>query len=767
MRITAVMLAVMAFGTCVTAQENAESELSGTVLVSPANCFAVFDERATCKHDGACGHDHHDQGPKFNYAIELDGSHEILDLTATEDLSDLVPGQKIKVKGRHQGRGRFKVNNLTRGQKKKAGDTNGDTVLHAATSDEETSTSIAGEEAAAAGSVTSKTALVIRIIGADRSTTRSVAQLSDDVFGTAGDPVNMVERFAAMSYGQLMFSPATGVNIVDGVCEVTIPNTVVGADDSEIRSAAISAATDLLGDEPKNIADYVMVAIPPGTQGDWIAYAYLNSYLSVYNDQWASYVSGQVHEVGHNLGLYHANENGSYNDQQGYMGYSYSNDDGPVMGYNAAKNWQLGWYADQSLSIGQDEDWSGKVIGFANFGDAASDHRVIVKLECGTNDLYVTYNRKTGINSGTKEAGNMVTVVRQRDAGSSELLAKLSSGRAVTLGNPGNGESIVTIRFSGTGTDGSVQYANVEITWAPNTLPDVDAGPDQRVTYSSDPSFIDGLFFGEVSGNLNDWTANPRTMLLTDVASKTEDGIAGDTTEIFTGEIYDADGNISFTEDIDDKARIWIDGNLVISDDVHNARTSTGNLNLAPGWHQIEIRISNGGGGSGPKTSPGIGYDPNGGTAWQTITDPGDGSLLRVALSGGGAADLEGAASDADGDPVTTTWSKVSGPGAVYFGNAAALVTTAYFTQPGVYVLRLTANDGYAQNVDEVTIAVVEPMRAVTLMVSNAGSGLILFETSGSGSVVQDGDGQWTVTTPISLGSMADLVLEFLIGKNG
>ena len=47
-------------------------------------------------------------------------------------------------------------------------------------------------------------------------------------------------------------------------------------------------------------------------------------------------------------------------------------------------------------------------------------------------------------------------------------------------------------------------------------------------------------------------------------------------------------------------------------------RVSTGNLNLTPGWHEFELRISNGTGGSGPHTSPGFGYDPNGGTAGRT-----------------------------------------------------------------------------------------------------------------------------------------------------
>jgi hypothetical protein len=68
---------------------------------------------------------------------------------------------------------------------------------------------------------------------------------------------------------------------------------------------------------------------------------------------------------------------------------------------------------------------------------------------------------------------------------------------------------------------------------------------------------------------------------------------------------------------------------------------------------------------------------------------------------------LKGSASD-DGDPqgatITTTWSKVSGPGVVTFGNPNALTTLASFNAPGTYVLRLTANDTQLEGSDDVTI---------------------------------------------------------------
>ena len=70
---------------------------------------------------------------------------------------------------------------------------------------------------------------------------------------------------------------------------------------------------------------------------------------------------------------------------------------------------------------------------------------------------------------------------------------------------------------------------------------------------------------------------------------------------------------------------------------------------------------------------------------------------------------LAGAVTD-DGLPVsgtvTSTWSAVSGPGIVSFASATAPQTTATLSDPGVYVLRLRANDGEQSASDDVTVYV-------------------------------------------------------------
>ena len=51
------------------------------------------------------------------------------------------------------------------------------------------------------------------------------------------------------------------------------------------------------------------------------------------------------------------------------------------------------------------------------------------------------------------------------------------------------------------------------------------------------------------------------------------------------------------------------------------------------------------------------------------------------------------------GPRITAMWTKDSGPGEVKFADAKALITTATFSTPGAYVLRLTVDNGQIQGV--------------------------------------------------------------------
>lgn len=82
------------------------------------------------------------------------------------------------------------------------------------------------------------------------------------------------------------------------------------------------------------------------------------------------------------------------------------------------------------------------------------------------------------------------------------------------------------------------------------------------------------------------------------------------------------------------------------------------------------------------------------------------------------AAVLSGIAADDDlpsPSAFKTTWSQVSGPGTTTFADAGQPATSATFSAPGTYVLRLTATDGTATQTSDVTIVLIDPNEQTSL----------------------------------------------------
>jgi uncharacterized protein len=65
--------------------------------------------------------------------------------------------------------------------------------------------------------------------------------------------------------------------------------------------------------------------------------------------------------------------------------------------------------------------------------------------------------------------------------------------------------------------------------------------------------------------------------------------------------------------------------------------------------------------------------------------------------------------------PPRTSWSKVSGPGTVTFADASASVTTATFSDPGEYVVQVTADNGTEKATSTLTVKVELPPPPVQL----------------------------------------------------
>ena len=191
-----------------------------------------------------------------------------------------------------------------------------------------------------------------------------------------------------------------------------------------------------------------------------------------------------MHEVGHNLGLAHSNESGSYKDQSGMMGYSYSQDNGPIMCFNAAKSWQLGWYSDRQQIFNADDGiWSGRLIGQVDRDnvDANTNDKVLLKLNTGTStDYYAMFNLKEGTNSGTVEGGSQVLITSAGGEGNSyaesELVAKLSAnGEYIILDFDGSGFDLKLV-VNTVNTNANPAYADVTVSTACSSNADCDDG---------------------------------------------------------------------------------------------------------------------------------------------------------------------------------------------------------------------------------------------------------------------------------------------------
>lgn len=112
--------------------------------------------------------------------------------------------------------------------------------------------------------------------------------LRNEVFGDLVDGgtsnVCLASQYSACSYNQLNFVPtsartsnAPGIasDIVNGVVEVTVSTTCTNnACDGTIRNAVKTALNNAFGVSAQNLAQHVMMCLPPNSMGG-IAYAYL------------------------------------------------------------------------------------------------------------------------------------------------------------------------------------------------------------------------------------------------------------------------------------------------------------------------------------------------------------------------------------------------------------------------------------------------------------------------------------------------------------
>jgi len=371
--------------------------------------------------------------------------------------------------------------------------------------------------------------LVVRVIDEDNNVADfSNTEMYNNIFD---DVVCLKNQYAGCSHNAINIvaaqNPTDSGTAVNGVVDIQIDAKISEGSDV-MENEATKAAKATFGG---NLNDFDLVMYcQPQTGTNWIAYAYLNSYRSFYNNEWCKSVSVHMHEVGHNLGLHHSGILGGseYADKTGMMGFSYLEDDGPKMCFNAAKSYQLGWYPDameavdpRSLPGGSQSFTLNGVEDYETGNGLVSLRLLYTGATKGGKDYYVGYNRATAgnINELSQAEQNKVLLYQKdslynqgdgQSTGISWRMASLDVGESHSW-MVGDTEVILTVE-SIVDADAIVTLtggvAPVSPTETPTETPTVS--PTVSPTKNTEPTCLDDSTYRQKDKNNRDcaWLAS-------------------------------------------------------------------------------------------------------------------------------------------------------------------------------------------------------------------------------------------------------------------
>jgi hypothetical protein len=272
------------------------------------------------------------------------------------------------------------------------------------------------------------TVSVIRISTADKAPKETVATLKSTLFGNGP---NFVKQYKDCSFGKLNWKLSSF-----GVRDVKIPNRISDFSDANALVNAVQKymKANMGVYAVAGLSDKVIMCLPPGT-GNWAASAGVGHWRAQFNNDWCTSLTGTVHELGHTLGLVHSNADGvEYADRTGFMGSGYTRSDGPLKCFNGYNANYFGWFKDKTLSWDPLKQGNKlvKLSTFVDYGKATASEPVIITL---SDRYYLEYNRQKGMNIGTEQKQDQVTITSKPNSKGTWSLAGLSPGKAWTVSN--------------------------------------------------------------------------------------------------------------------------------------------------------------------------------------------------------------------------------------------------------------------------------------------------------------------------------------------
>ena len=304
----------------------------------------------------------------------------------------------------------------------------------------------------------------------------------------------------------------------------------------------------------------------------------------------------------------------------------------PTTGFNSGAVLGL----DTTNATGGTFTYNGTV---SDLGTAASTG--LAKI--GTGNLVLTANQSytggTAVRGGSLAIGNGGALPTLATSGIS-----LANGANVTLNHSDDVTFDKSIAGSGSMTKAGTGTLTLNAPQKYDGATNVAAGTLKLVpTSTATPGLYEGLV-STTQGSPGDSTSPiPHTSVqLTarwgasnSTGDNTYPNWGNNTTWGYEGYFFaPQSGTYSFGKNFDDWGYLKLDDTVVIDNNTWNTELTT-TLDLTQGWHAIDLRFGQGGGGVGGNAFNGFGiaWMAPGGSTWLQFADPGDASVLKV---GGG-----------------------------------------------------------------------------------------------------------------------------------